>query len=291
MDTDRLAALMRGYHRSDFTGWRRLRRGEYVLDFGGYSVSYSHGKYSVVIDGNGFHGVLSIGAIKVDPCTVIMESTGEDFGWSLEDRRDGDPLHFMVGAPLRRESDREEWGGCYYDMGWPELAETRPVPSWRRSTGRDDELEIGLALSELCQILMCESREGLFPDGVAKSTDWWTRFFLCADVVPHEPSEILCWLDAEGDGWRLRAHGTGYAEDHVGFRGEWLDVALVMTPRASGNIESGSCGRAGSFRQYRDENPPKWAGVGGLWKDVPRDDVDIFPTDLSVWLKWMDRSL
>lgn len=285
MDPDRLVALVRAFNRRDFTGWHHEGWGSFVLDFGEYSVRYSCDGFCLHVERCWFSGRFRIGRIEVHYDSVVLRSVS-DSEWCLEDRRErGRPVH-MRGAPLRSPDHRVGHSDCYYNEGWPELAETSPVNAWVRWTNRErDQLE-AVRMAKIVEAIECEDSSGLFPHGIDATFGYQVDISVRADVVPAEPSDVDCTLRCKADRWTLFARGRGEADRRVGFSAGSFHVDLVMTPHSSGVLEGSAGYRARRFRQYRDEHPPEDLSYVEAGENV-RDCRGTECSQSYDWLGWV----
>ena len=158
MDPDRLAALCRGYFKRDFTGWHDFSGRMFMLDCGGFRITYD-GNFHVRITDDKVDADLEIGGVTVDrDCIEISDGGFEDHAWMLTAEREKGRPTVMSGAPLRRPIDRDRWDGTYYNRSWPEVAIARPMAN-------DSEIFSDLNSADLS--ISCASR---YSSGAMNST-------------------------------------------------------------------------------------------------------------------------
>ena len=277
MDPDRLAALCRGYFKRDFTGWHEYEDGRFILDCGGFRISYD-GAYHVRITDDKVDADLRIGEILVEDDKVEISDGGfEDHAWELTAKRERGRPTVMSGAPLRRPIDRDRWDGTHYNRSWPEVAVARPLgvrvkpepPGW----GRNDEIrEMKYAREEaaLVSVIRCEDTSGLIGDGRFFRIGPYTRVHAESMMIPREPRDVSCDLHHKGRDWSMFAYGHGWLGNRAGIAdGDWY-VDLLMNPYASAVLEGEGGSRNSDTLRYLREHPPE---------DLSSTELDLRPKD------------
>ena len=264
MDPDRLAALCRGYFKRDFTGWHDFSGRMFMLDCGGFRITYD-GNFHVRITDDKVDADLEIGGVTVDrDCIEISDGGFEDHAWMLTAEREKGRPTVMSGAPLRRPIDRDRWDGTYYNRSWPEVAIARPVrmrramepPGW----DRDDQLqEMEFARNEatLVSVLRCEETSGLMGDGRFFRIGPSTSVHVESLMIPRDPKDLSCDIRHEGRGWHMYAYGRGKVGDRAGISDRGWYVDLLMNPYASAALEREGGQRNASTIRYLGMHPPE----------------------------------
>lgn len=264
MDPDRLAALCRGYFKRDFTGWHDFSGRMFMLDCGGFRITYD-GNFHVRITDDKVDADLEIGGVTVDrDCIEISDGGFEDHAWMLTAEREKGRPTVMSGAPLRRPIDRDRWDGTYYNRSWPEVAIARPIrmrramepPGW----DRDDQLqEMEFARNEatLVSVLRCEETSGLMGDGRFFRIGPSTSVHVESLMIPRDPKDLSCDIRHEGRGWHMYAYGRGKVGDRAGISDRGWYVDLLMNPYASAALEREGGQRNASTIRYLGMHPPE----------------------------------
>ena len=264
MDPDRLAALCRGYFKRDFTGWHDFSGRMFMLDCGGFRITYD-GDYHVRITDDKVDADLGIGDVVVGCDSVEISDGGfEDHAWELTVKREKGRPTVMSGAPLRRPIDRDRWDGTYYNRSWPEVEVARPLrvrravepPGWVR----DDQVrEMGFARNEaaLVSVIRCEDTSGLIGDGRFFRIGPSTSVHVESLMIPREPRDLSCNIHHEGGDWSMYAFGRGKMGDRVGISDRGWYVDLLMNPYTSAVLEGDGCRRSADTMGYLKAHPPE----------------------------------